>query len=694
MQKKLKTLGLLLFVFALTTAVGATYSADTASAKTVKAKKLKLKKKKLSIKVGEKKTLKVTVKPKKAKLTWKSSKKKIATVSKKGVVKGKKKGTTKITVTSGKKKATCKVTVKQTYSIYSVQVINSKVVRVTLNKAKKLTASDFALAKKSTGNGKNYRKLSVATVNQSKNKVYDLVLSKDYDADSDSNCIADEDYVRVSINKLNGIKVKEVIYYSSIVSRNEYIGGVTGDVVNENVYFTSSYKGYLTDVKVTGLPAGLKAKAYGNYVTIKGIPTAVSNGKAATMTAKDELGKSLTQKIYFYIGSANQIVSYIPFEGRTILANDEKGELFDIYAYGGSGSYTYTLINNKNPLINCDGSDIYFSAYRYNNSVKQYLSAGRYNVAYSVTDKGNAKIKSNGSLAVTAVNGVKITGKVVAGDNTVITGADVSATFRDESRAYYSTSCSAYTQYENDAENKMVKGYYYLTVYPSKVYNITAEANGVERGVVNYNPGTANHTLNFTLPVYKVTLNVPAGLDLTGDGLYIKGTEGSKYVYGNSVYLKKGTYVINTTRDITTGTGFNERTDEYKIAAKFTVNGNMAVNVSVAKTGNGYNKYSIDGTLTVGTESQVYRNEYYYFTPTEDGQYTFTTNSYQAFTIYDMNKDIIEYADEIFAGESYTTSATLKKGTQYVIYCEYSGAVKATLYSQEAPAVEGSSTEE
>ena len=47
-------------------------------------------------------------------MTWKSSNKKVATVTKKGKVKGIKKGSAKITVTTkdGKKKATCTVTVK------------------------------------------------------------------------------------------------------------------------------------------------------------------------------------------------------------------------------------------------------------------------------------------------------------------------------------------------------------------------------------------------------------------------------------------------------------------------------------------------------------------------------------------------------------------------------------------------------
>ena len=73
--------------------------------------KIKLNKKKVTIKVGQKVKLKLK-NTKKKKVTWKSSKKKVASVTKKGVVKGKKKGTAKITAKCGKKRYVCKVTVK------------------------------------------------------------------------------------------------------------------------------------------------------------------------------------------------------------------------------------------------------------------------------------------------------------------------------------------------------------------------------------------------------------------------------------------------------------------------------------------------------------------------------------------------------------------------------------------------------
>ncbi len=79
------------------------------SVPTEAAKKPKLNYKKVTLPVGKTVTLKV--KRAKGKVKWKTNKKKIATVTKKGKVKAKKVGTAKITAKVAKKKYTCKVTV-------------------------------------------------------------------------------------------------------------------------------------------------------------------------------------------------------------------------------------------------------------------------------------------------------------------------------------------------------------------------------------------------------------------------------------------------------------------------------------------------------------------------------------------------------------------------------------------------------
>ena len=69
-----------------------------------KAKKATLKTKKVSVQVGKTKTIQLKNKKKSCKYTFKSSKKKIATVSSKGKIKGKKTGKATITVKEVAKK--------------------------------------------------------------------------------------------------------------------------------------------------------------------------------------------------------------------------------------------------------------------------------------------------------------------------------------------------------------------------------------------------------------------------------------------------------------------------------------------------------------------------------------------------------------------------------------------------------------
>ena len=76
-------------------------------------KKVQLSKKTVTLEVGKKVTLKLKNAPKKKKITWSSSNKKVASVSKKGVVTAEKAGKANITAKVSGKKYVCKVTVKK-----------------------------------------------------------------------------------------------------------------------------------------------------------------------------------------------------------------------------------------------------------------------------------------------------------------------------------------------------------------------------------------------------------------------------------------------------------------------------------------------------------------------------------------------------------------------------------------------------
>lgn len=129
----------LAFVLALIIVAGVIPVPAQAATKKVAVKQVTLNYSQYVMKKGQKLKLKATVSPKKAKTTlkWKSSNKKIATVTSKGVVTAKgKKGRATITVTAGKKKATCKVIIGT-----AVKKITASNMRLTAGKSAKIKAS-------------------------------------------------------------------------------------------------------------------------------------------------------------------------------------------------------------------------------------------------------------------------------------------------------------------------------------------------------------------------------------------------------------------------------------------------------------------------------------------------------------------------------------------------------------------------
>lgn len=115
-MRNAKCFAALLLAAALTITMAGTGSVQAAK------KKPKLNKKKVTLYVG--KTTKLKVKNTKKKVKWSSSKKSVATVSKTGKVKAKKKGTAKITAKVAKKKLKCTVTVKEKI-VYKTQMVEN-----------------------------------------------------------------------------------------------------------------------------------------------------------------------------------------------------------------------------------------------------------------------------------------------------------------------------------------------------------------------------------------------------------------------------------------------------------------------------------------------------------------------------------------------------------------------------------------
>ena len=163
--------------------------------------KIKLNKTKATLKVGKTVSLKATVSPKGAsykKVLWKTSNKKIATVSSNGKVTAKKKGSATITATAADgsgKKATAKITVKAAAkktvtpqkpttpavvptTVASLQVKDPRTVVFTLTKAQALTQDNIKLEAKTTEQA-NYRDtLKIKSMTTTDNVNYTVTLKK------------------------------------------------------------------------------------------------------------------------------------------------------------------------------------------------------------------------------------------------------------------------------------------------------------------------------------------------------------------------------------------------------------------------------------------------------------------------------------------------------------------------------------
>lgn len=113
MKKVINKIAILMVLVLSISLFGGTYTYENVKAKTeTNKKKVKLNKKKATLRVGESITLKLK-RAKAKKVKWSSSKPKVAKVTKKGVVKALKKGTTTITAKYKGNKYKCKIKVKK-----------------------------------------------------------------------------------------------------------------------------------------------------------------------------------------------------------------------------------------------------------------------------------------------------------------------------------------------------------------------------------------------------------------------------------------------------------------------------------------------------------------------------------------------------------------------------------------------------
>ena len=231
--------------------------------------KVKLNKTKSTMTIGKKQTLKATVTPKKASskaVVWKSSNKKVATVTSKGVIKAKKAGTATITATAkdgSGKKATCKITVKKAsaakpadptpaapdYAIKSMKVLGVESIEITFSKAVVLTKADFEIFAKQYSYGTYKKPYQVVQAETSDHITYILHINDEDEFQKNT-------YIKVAV-KTSGV-YKECIYRDKTVNIQKtryYAIKVNGalESYNDDLTYGTGYRTYSIDK----LPVGM-----------------------------------------------------------------------------------------------------------------------------------------------------------------------------------------------------------------------------------------------------------------------------------------------------------------------------------------------------------------------------------------------------------------------------------------------------
>ena len=529
--------------------------------------KVKLNKTKSTMTVGKKQTLKATVTPKKASskaVVWKSSNKKVATVTSKGVVKAKKAGTVTITATAkdgSGKKASCKVTVKKASAakpdnlgIKSVKIVQGDMMEVTFTKATVLTAADFNVWAKryeSADYLKKYTVSQVMTKDSITYKVYitgDMVFGKGL-------------YIKVEVPKLK--LSKECVYMEDTynvensVTLSYKVGATVKDTRQR---LGTGYANY----SISGLPAGIQyevtTEATKRVMEFSGSPRK-AGVYDSVLVYEDEIGSKYRLTIRWIIYDADNLIVCDKEEGAI---NTDWSSLFTpVYAYGGSGSYTYEIIRAESDSAILDNCKITDDGDKININAKG-IASGVYKIRIRVIDQKDGTKTGTGTLTFTIVDSYYIKGIVRDANGDPIEQYRYSIINKNK-YAEYSNTISGVRYSTYNLSTKKYDGTFYNEGLESGIYDITISdrSGSVSKSIYNLTalPRKEGQTstdtdlkmmFDVTLPVYKIKIEMDPNAPEEVQGFTKFATwhdvAGSKYYNeGTTQYLPNGTYYLSCT---------------------------------------------------------------------------------------------------------------------------------------------------
>ena len=452
--------------------------------------KVKLNKTKSTMTIGKKQTLKATVTPKKASskaVVWKSSNKKVATVTSKGVVKAKKAGTATITATAkdgSGKKASCKVTVKKVSAakpdnpvpvtplgIKSVKIVQDDMMEVTFTKATALTAADFNVWAKRYENADYLKKYTVSQVTTTDSITYKVYITGDM-------VFGKGLYIKVEVPKLK--LSKECVYMEDTynvensVTLSYKVGATVKDIRQR---LGTGYANY----SISGLPAGIQyevtTEATKRVMEFSGSPRK-AGVYDSVLVYEDEIGSKYRLTIRWIIYDADNLIVCDKEEGAL---NTNWSSLFTpVYAYGGSGSYTYEIIRAESDSAILNNCKIVDDLDKININAKG-IASGVYKIRIRVIDQKDGTKTGTGTLTFTIVDSYYIKGIVRDANGDPIEQYRYSIINKNR-YAEYSNTISGVRYSTYNLSTKKYDGTFYDEGLESGTYDIRVIIGGIIRG--------------------------------------------------------------------------------------------------------------------------------------------------------------------------------------------------------------------
>ena len=542
--------------------------------------KVKLNKTKANLNVGKSLTLKTTLSPKKPSnkgIIWKSSNTKIATVTSKGVVKAKKAGMVKITATAkdgSGKKAVCKITVKKTETvnpkpddpkqeeptpetpldIKSMKIVQADMMEVTFTKATALTAADFNVWAKRYENADYLKKYTVSQVTTTDSITYKVYITGDM-------VFGKGLYIKVEIPKLQLSKecvyMEETYNIENSVTLSYKVGATVKDTRQR---LGTGYANY----SISGLPAGIQyevtTEATKQVMEFSGSPrkAGVYN---SVLVYEDEIGSKYRLTIRWIIYDENNLIVCDKEEGAL---NTNWSSLFTpVYAYGGSGSYTYEIIRAESDSAILNNCKIVADLDKININATG-IASGVYKIRIRVTDKNNATKTGTGTLTFTIVDAYYIRGIVRDANGDPIEQYCYSIINKNK-YAEYSNTISGVRYSTYNLSTKKYDGTFYDEGLESGIYDITISdrSGSVSKSIYSLTalPRKEGQTstdtdlemmFDVTLPVYKIKIemdpNAPEEVQRFTKFATWHDVAGSKYYNeGTTQYLPNGIYHLSCT---------------------------------------------------------------------------------------------------------------------------------------------------